>query len=171
MKSLRKGFTLIELLVVIAIIGLLASIILASLNTAQQKGRDARRIADTKEIQLAIELYYDANNNYPIQGSSLSATPSASNIPTALVPTYISQMPTDPSQPSSGSSPYYYQYESLASDGVTACSSGTCPEYVIVAHLEAGANSSTWSSATSPWSTICPSGGGSVAPYSYCVHN
>ncbi|HEV3244880.1 MAG TPA: type II secretion system protein [Candidatus Paceibacterota bacterium] len=56
MKSLRKGFTLIELLVVIAIIGLLASIILASLNTAQQKGRDARRLEDLKEMANAIAV-------------------------------------------------------------------------------------------------------------------
>jgi prepilin-type N-terminal cleavage/methylation domain-containing protein len=57
MKSLRsRGFTLIELLVVIAIIGLLASIILASLNTAQQKGRDARRLEDLKEMGNAIAV-------------------------------------------------------------------------------------------------------------------
>src|ERR1700732_5233360 len=58
-KPAARGFTLIELLVVIAIIGLLASIILASLNTARQKGRDARRLADLKEMANAMEL---ANN-------------------------------------------------------------------------------------------------------------
>lgn len=166
-----KGFTLIELLVVIAIIGLLASIILASLNTAQQKGRDARRISDLKEVQLALELFYDSTGNYPIQGSALSATPSASSLPSGLAPTYISQLPTDPSQPSSGSSAYYYQYESLDSTGLAACSSGSCPEYVLVAHLEAGANSSTWVGASGALATICPSGGGSSSPYDYCVHN
>jgi type II secretion system protein G len=172
-RSPSKGFTLIELLVVIAIIGLLASIIVASLNTAQQKGRDARRIADLKEVQLAIELYYDANSNYPIQGSALSATPSAANIPTGLAPTYISQLPTDPSQPASGASQYYYQYESLASDGVTACGSGTCPDYVIVAHLEAGANSSTWVGSSGALATICPTGGviSGQTYFAYCVHN
>ncbi len=52
--SEHQGFTLIELLVVIAIIGLLASIILASLNTAQQKGRDARRVTDMQQIGQAM---------------------------------------------------------------------------------------------------------------------
>ena len=64
----NRGFTLIELLVVIAIIGILSSVVLASLNTARQKSRDARRISDMKQIQLALELYFDANgNSYPVQ--------------------------------------------------------------------------------------------------------
>ncbi len=78
-----RGFTLIELLVVIAIIGILSSIVLASLNTARQKSRDARRLADVKQIQLALELYFDSNSTYPS-----STTP--------LQPTYISVLPKDP---------------------------------------------------------------------------
>lgn len=80
---LLPGFTLIELLVVIAIIGILASIVLASLNSARVKSRDARRVADIKQIQLALELYYNDNAVYP------STT-------TSLVPTYISVLPGDP---------------------------------------------------------------------------
>lgn len=81
------GFTLIELLVVIAIIGILSSVVLASLNSARQKGRDARRISDVKQIQLALELYYDANGTYPtgVYGTTLTT------------PGYISAVPTDPS--------------------------------------------------------------------------
>jgi prepilin-type N-terminal cleavage/methylation domain-containing protein len=60
-----KGFTLIELLVVIAIIGVLSSVILASLNTARAKARDANRAATISQIQTALELYYDAHNSYP----------------------------------------------------------------------------------------------------------
>ncbi len=61
----NKGFTLIELLVVIAIIGLLASIVLVSLNSARAKARDVRRVADLKQVQTALEMYYDTNGSYP----------------------------------------------------------------------------------------------------------
>ncbi|MCR4280780.1 MAG: type II secretion system GspH family protein [Candidatus Kaiserbacteria bacterium] len=51
-----RGFTLIELLVVIAIIGILSTVVLASLNSARQKGRDARRLEDLKSIANAIAI-------------------------------------------------------------------------------------------------------------------
>lgn len=61
----ERGFTLIELLVVIAIIGMLSSVVLASLNSARAKARDARRISDMKQVQLALELFYDQVGKYP----------------------------------------------------------------------------------------------------------
>lgn len=59
------GFTLIELLVVVAIVGVLASVILSNLTTARAKGRDARRLSDMKQIQIALELYFSNNIVYP----------------------------------------------------------------------------------------------------------
>jgi len=54
----NKGFTLIELLVVIAIIGILTSVVLASVNSARIKSRDARRAADMHEIFTALNMYF-----------------------------------------------------------------------------------------------------------------
>jgi len=65
MRTERKGFTLVELLVVIAIIGLLSTLAVVALNSARQKSRDAKRVADIKQIQTALELYYGDNNGYP----------------------------------------------------------------------------------------------------------
>ena len=62
--NFKKGFTLIELLVVVAIIGVLASVVLASLNTARTKGADAAIKANLSGIRAAAELFYDTNNNY-----------------------------------------------------------------------------------------------------------
>lgn len=64
-KNQRKGFTLIELLVVIAIIGLLASVVMVSLDSARGKGRDARRISDLRQMQIAVEMHYNNYGEYP----------------------------------------------------------------------------------------------------------
>jgi prepilin-type N-terminal cleavage/methylation domain-containing protein len=61
-KETRRGFTLIDLLVVIAIIGILSSVILASLNTARDKGADAAIKSDLNNIRSQAELYYDQNS-------------------------------------------------------------------------------------------------------------
>ncbi len=68
----RKGFTLIELLVVIAIIGILSTIAVVALNTARSKSRDAKRIADVKQMQTALELYFNDQDEYPVADTDVA---------------------------------------------------------------------------------------------------
>lgn len=63
-QKLHKGFTLIELLVVIAIIGILASVVLASLNSARDKGADAAIKSNLNNARGQAALFYDDHGNY-----------------------------------------------------------------------------------------------------------
>jgi type II secretion system protein G len=69
MRAHTRGFTLIELLVVIAIIGTLASVALASLNTARQKARDAARLSEVRAMKTALEMYRLDHPNYQVSGA------------------------------------------------------------------------------------------------------
>lgn len=77
MKNNRKklGFTLVELMVVIAIIGILATLIMVTLDNTKSTARNTRRLADIKELQLALKLFYNDNGFYPTAitaGTSIS---------------------------------------------------------------------------------------------------
>ena len=69
----------------IMVVGILSSVVLASLNSAREKSRDARRISDVKQLQLALELYYDDTGSYPTENSFKN-----------LSPRYLTIIPTDP---------------------------------------------------------------------------
>lgn len=72
MKRTRSGFTLIELLVVIAIIGLLSTLAVVALNSARQRSRDAKRVSDIRQIQLALELGFSETSNYPVAATAIT---------------------------------------------------------------------------------------------------
>ncbi len=116
LKQNEKGFTLIELLVVIAIIGLLASVVLLALGSARAKARDAKRVADARQVSSALELYYNDNGGYP-------------TVTSALVSTYIGQWPTYPTPVTDGGcgAAATYSYTSLgaATYSLTFCLGNT----------------------------------------------
>src|SRR3989344_7526063 len=75
-KNLKKGFTLIELLVVIAIIGILAGVVLANLNTARSRSKDASAKASMSSVRGSAEIYYNGGgaNAYGPSGNGASGT-------------------------------------------------------------------------------------------------
>jgi len=122
LNNTKRGFTLIELLVVIAIIGILSSVVLASLGTAREKARDATRISDMKNIQLALELYFDSNQTYPITGAAPYVAPAV------LVGTYIPIIPTSP--------PGAANYRYLGLSDLASCAATPCTHFGLFAELE-----------------------------------
>lgn len=177
----QKGFTLIELLVVIAIIGILSSVVLASLNSARMKARDARRIADLKQIQLALQMYYDKYNQYPPGGFWQNSKDSPGNwIPQLVTEGFLPSLPNDPINNaccpwstgnyayvySSGSDVNYQDYN-LFTQLEDPSNPNRCELKCWKFHSDhAGRTGKVWCGATS---AIC-SGSEGYSPYLYADH-
>jgi general secretion pathway protein G len=92
-----QGFTLIELLVVIAIIGILSSVVLASLNGARESSRDARRQTDLNQIRTSLALYRDECGDFPAAATAKNVSASLGSGGDCTLGEFMSQVPSDPS--------------------------------------------------------------------------
>lgn len=174
-KASKKGFTLIELLLVIAIIGILASALLVSLGGARRAARDARRISDLRQIQSALELYFNACGYYPgvlnCGGGSTPGVPADWDVFQAvftdpLSTLGISKIPDDPIPTTAGGTSYAY---AVNTDNANQ-------NYVLRAVLETNNpalnddlddNDLTGAGAT--WGPSMPGCNDSTTSYNYCV--
>jgi type II secretion system protein G len=131
-----KAFTLIELLVVIAIIGLLASIVLVALNSARAKSRDAKRVADLRELQSALELYYTDNGVYPQTSCESPPGGAQSACWSTFLSSYVGSMPTDPLNVNAT---YGYYYSGKVQPNAGGCGythTGSDNNYILTTRLE-----------------------------------
>lgn len=89
----------------IALIGLLSSVVLLALNSARAKSRDAKRLADVRQMASALELYFNDMNSYP------------PSLP-ILTPSYIGTIPTEPTPPDGTCTPEQnsYNYKFISGD-------------------------------------------------------
>lgn len=118
-EKVNNGFTVLELLVVIAIIGVVASFVVANLNSSRQKARDARRVGDIGGLRKAIEIYVNTNGRLPgssgpgncNSSSGCDSTQAEPWIP-GLTSEYIGQVPLDPIN----NATYRYRYRSSGTD-------------------------------------------------------
>lgn len=124
--NVKRGFTLAEMIVVIAIIALLATVVMFNVQEGKKKARDAQRLSDLQQVQLALRVYRDVHGNYPLTGCGAGtgkwASPGPGNqvwyaecsdyIP-GLAPNYIAKLPTDPISENTLNSGFFY-----LSDGV-----------------------------------------------------
>lgn len=165
----QKGFTLIELLVVISIIGLLASVVLISLNNARKKARDAKRIADMHQLQTALDVYYTNNGGaYPSGDSDQidsTGTYNCGGWDTSSVDPFItalssagvmSKAPVDPLNQGAGCGTYAYRYYRYGPDPGNNCDPCKGQSYYVLG-IDAFESSPNFSSPG--WKCVNPSNG------------
>ena len=144
MKNFKKGFTLIELLVVVAIIGILASVVLASLNSARNKGKDAAVKSQLSSMRGQAEIFYS------------SATPTYSGVCAA----------TQANNGFGGTTGPGLLKATADANAVTL----TSPAIVVVAATQGVFNTVTCHDSAGAWAAEAPLFGSATgAPVMYCV--
>lgn len=161
----QRGFTIMEMLLVIFIIGVLSTIVITGLSSARMKARDDERVADLAQLQLALEMYYNAcGRQYPQLEATESMLVGTENdgCPTGVTLGSFIDVATDPS---GTANEYQYYVEN-----------DPAYDYVLRARMELSGRALNedvdnadigWT--TMPSETCDDDNGGSAPPYIYCV--
>lgn len=153
-RNVNKGFTLIELLVVIAIIGILSSVVLASLNTARNKGADAATKSQLASMRAAAEIYYDTSLTYGglcassnFAGMRLSAASSSGAISnlysSASTPSQVGVLTQVTCHDTAAASPSYWVVDAPLKAGGMWCVDSTGASKAQTTFMAAGATGCT----------------------------
>lgn len=105
-STTTRGFTLAEILVALGIIGLLSSILIASVTESRANARDKVRETDRAQIQLAVRLYQEQTGESPDPGNVCRSCGTEAGSINAAVQSFIGTI-EDPNQ----SADYYYSYD------------------------------------------------------------
>jgi general secretion pathway protein G len=139
----QSGFTIVELLIVIVVIGILAGLVLNTMNGVQKKGRDTERKTDINALASQLEVYYASNNKYPAL-TQLQDTTAGGFVETSLKGLDKEAL-RDPKgaagqTPAATSSSTQYGYAPVDSGGGACDASGTddCTDFTLTATLEEG---------------------------------
>lgn len=144
----KKGFTIVELLVVISIMGFVSTLAITSLNSARMRARDAKRSADIRQIEKAVQLYHDKYGTYPqpCQGYNTWSGHGANfgNCNTNYILNigeFLSLLPIDPSD-NSGNNGYIYRATTTPAQDFKIMAHMKVESTVITAHSLARCGSS-----------------------------
>lgn len=130
----NRGYSLVEIMVAVAIVAILATVSFRAVDEYRKSARDKERIAELKQLQIALRMYKDSYGRYPAAGCSIAAGTWVSPGPgtatwyascdayiSSLTPTFMNVLPTDPNETKTNSG-YMYRTDATGS------------EYKIIAH-------------------------------------
>ena len=138
MNMRSRGFSLIEIMISVGIMGMLASVVMGSFNVARVKARDAKRVAEMRSLETALQLYFEVNKEYP---DSIAGLANSLVNPPGNQKSYISE----PKEGDNSAEAMYIPYKVRSNlTGGNFCDEGdSCQYYHLGMNLEQDASGNT----------------------------